>query len=365
MRPAVKHVRPGRGAIAAGRAGRYQAGCPAPLPRGDDAAVDVLGPRSLPTRERSQAALYQEVIEACLGAEDLGYEAFLIAEHHFHEYGAVPDPVVLLATLAAHTRRIRLGPAISALTFRDPIAVAESYALVDLLSGGRLLFGVGSGYLPHEFEGFGIDPAEKRARFDEALMLVERLMRGERVTHAGRFHRLNGVTLNLRPLQQPAPPPYVAILRQEAAYHVGRQGRRIMSIPYATLERFAEVEGLIREFRRGRAEAGLAPESDDAVFVFHCHVAASDEEARANAAAAFDLYVATRLYARRQTYDDILASGLALFGSVDTVAAGLARLQGWGIGHVALLMDFGLMPAALVQRSMRLAAREVIPRLQR
>jgi alkanesulfonate monooxygenase SsuD/methylene tetrahydromethanopterin reductase-like flavin-dependent oxidoreductase (luciferase family) len=317
-----------------------------------------------PAQQRSQAELYRQALAACLLAEELGYEAFLIAEHHFHEYGAAPDPVVLLAALAAQTRRIRLGPAISALSFRNPIAVAESYAMLDLLSDGRLLFGVGSGYLKHEFEGFGIDPAEKRERFDEALLLVERLMRGERVTYAGRFQRLDGVALNVRPVQRPAPPPYVAILRREAAYHVGRQGRRIMSIPYATLERFEEVEGVIGEFRRGRAEAGLAAEDDDAVFAFHCHVAASDDAARASAAEAFDRYVATRLYARRQTYDDIIASGLALFGSVDSVAARLARLQGWGVGHVALLMDFGLLPPALVERSMILAARDVLPRLQ-
>lgn len=184
------------------------------------------------------------------------------------------------------------------------------------------------------------------------------------MTHDGRYHRLDGVALNVRPLQHPAPPPYVAILRQEAAYHVGRQGRRIMSIPYATLQRFDEIEGVIRAFRRGRAEAGLAPEPDDAVFAFHCHVAASDAEARANAAAAFDLYVATRLYARRQTYDDILASGLALFGAAETVAAKLDRLRAWGIGHVALLMDFGLLPSGLVERSMTIAAREVLPRLR-
>jgi alkanesulfonate monooxygenase SsuD/methylene tetrahydromethanopterin reductase-like flavin-dependent oxidoreductase (luciferase family) len=318
-----------------------------------------------PTERRTLPELYDQLIETGQLAEELGYDALLIAEHHFHEYGAVPDPIAMLGVLAARTRRLRLGPAISVLTFRNPIAVAESYAMIDVLSRGRLLLGVGSGYLPHEFAGFGIDPAEKRARFDEALALVERLLRGERVSHAGRFHRLDEVALNIRPLQRPLPPLHVAILRQEAAYHVGRQGRRILSVPYATLERFDEVEGVVREYRRGRAEAGLASGEDAAIFAFHCHVATSDEEARANAAAAFDRYVATRLYARRQTYDDIIASGLGLFGSVETVAAKLARLQAWGVSRVALLVDFGLLEPALVHRSMTLAAQEVLPRLAR
>ena len=234
--------------------------------------------------------------------------------------------------------------------------------MVDLLAGGRLVLGVGSGYLRHEFEGFGIDPAEKRERFDESLMLVLRLLAGERVTHAGRFHRLNGVALNVLPLRPP--PVYVAILRREAAYHVGRKGQRIMSIPYATLDRLAEIEGVVQEFHKGRAEAGLAPEDDDAIFAFHAHVARTDAQARAEAAEAFDLYVATRLYARSQTYDDIIASGLALFGSVETVAEKLLRLHAFGIRHVALLPDFGLMPEPLVQRSMSLVASEVMPRVE-
>ena len=315
-----------------------------------------------PTRERSLGQLYQQLIGHCQLADRLGFACFFVAEHHFHEYGGVPDPAVLLPVLAARTRRIRLGPAVAVLPFRDPIAVAESYAMVDLLAGGRLVLGVGSGYLKHEFEGFGIDPAEKRERFDESLTLILRLLAGERVSQVGRFHELHGVALNAVPRQPP--PIYVAILRREAAYHVGRKGQRIMSIPYATLDRLAEVEGIVQEFHKGRADAGLEPDEDDAIFTFHCHVAHTDAAARAEAAAAFDLYVATRLYAKRQTYDDIIASGLALFGSVETVAAKLVQLHAFGLRHVALLPDFGLMPAHLVRRSLSLVAAEVLPRVQ-
>ena len=317
-----------------------------------------------PQRQRSIAALYDQVIAQCVGAEALGFDSFLVAEHHFHEYGAVPDPVVLLPALALRTTRIRLGPAVAVLPFRNPIEVAESYAMVDLLSHGRLVLGVGSGYLKHEFDGFGIDPAEKRERFDEALAILTRLLSSERVSYDGRFHTLNQVALNVAPVQKPHPPIYVAILRKEAAYHVGRNGHRIMAIPYASADRFADVRWMVEEFRRGRADAGLATSPDDVIFAFHCHVAESDDAARDAASEAFDLYVATRLYARRQTYDDILESGLGLFGSVKTVAAKLAQLQQWDIRHVALLMDFGFMPPDRVHRSMDLVARKVAPRVE-
>src|ERR671939_1828162 len=122
-----------------------------------------------PGRERTLAELYRQVITQAELAEALGYDTFFVAEHHFHEYGAVPNPAVMLAAMAQRTARIRLGSAISILTFHHPLTVAESYAMVDLLSGGRLVMGVGSGYLKHEFAGYRVDPAEKRERFDEHL----------------------------------------------------------------------------------------------------------------------------------------------------------------------------------------------------
>ena len=316
-----------------------------------------------PGRERSVAELYRQLLAQAELAERLRYEAFFIAEHHFHEYGVVPSPPVMLAAMAQRTTRLKLGPAIAVLPFHHPINVAEGYAMVDVLSNGRLVLGVGSGYLKHEFAGYGIDGAEKRERFDEALDVLRRLLAGERVTHEGRFHRLQDVAINVLPVQKPTPPVYVAVLRKEAAYHVGRAGHRIISVPYASVDRFEEVREIVDEYRRGRAEAGSPAGPDDMLFTFHTHVAESDAAARRRAEAPFNLYVETRLYAKRQTYDDIERSGLGLFGAVETVADKLAALYGMGIRHVLMLQNFGLMPPEDVERSMRLAADEVMPRV--
>ncbi len=316
-----------------------------------------------PRHARTLPQLYAEVIEQCEIAERLGYHTFFVAEHHFHEYGAVPNPAVFLTALAQRTQRIRLGSAIAILTFHNPLTVAENYAMVDVLSQGRLTLGVGSGYLKHEFEGYAIDGAEKRERFDENLMILERALSGERVNHAGKFGSYRDVALQVLPLQKPTPPIYIAVLRKEAAYHVGRQGRNILAVPYATVERFDDVAELVAEYRRGYAESGAAGRVD-AIIAFHTHVAASDAEARMRAEAAFNLYVETRLYAKRQTYDDILASGLGLFGSPDTVLEKILRLYEMGIDHVMHLQNFGMMPQAHVLDSMRLTAEEVMPRAE-
>src|SRR6185369_14250144 len=152
-----------------------------------------------PRLARAVPELYAQVMRQCELAESLGYDTFFCAEHHFHEYGVVPDPAVMLSALAQRTRRIRLGSAVCILTFHDPRRVAESYAMVDMMSGGRLVFGVGSGYLAHEFVGFDCEPKDKRERFNENLDLVRRLMAGETLVYDGRFSKSGKALLNVRP----------------------------------------------------------------------------------------------------------------------------------------------------------------------
>lgn len=316
-----------------------------------------------PDRPRRVADVYDAVIGLAEHAETLGYDTFFSAEHHFHEYGVVPNPAVLLSALAQRTTRLRLGSAIATLPFHHPINVAEAYAMVDVLSRGRLVLGVGSGYLKHEFAGYGVDGAEKRERFDESLAILRRLLAGERVTHQGRFHRLDDVQLNVLPVQA-AVPIYVAVLNKDALYHVGRQGNDVMCVPYASVDRLDEVAGMVSAYRQGRREAGLDP-AETGLWTFHTHVAESDAQCRREAEAPFDLYVATRLYAKRQTYDDILKSDLALFGSVERVADKLVRLWEMGIRHVVALQNFGLMPQDRVREAMRLMAGEAMPRALR
>jgi alkanesulfonate monooxygenase SsuD/methylene tetrahydromethanopterin reductase-like flavin-dependent oxidoreductase (luciferase family) len=307
-----------------------------------------------PRLARTVPQLYSQVMYQCALAEALGYDTFFCAEHHFHEYGVVPDPAVMLSALAQRTRHIRLGTAISILTFHDPRRIAETYSMVDLMSGGRLVFGVGSGYLAHEFAGYGIDPKEKRERFNAALDTVKRLMAGETVGKA---------VLNVLPHEGRVPPMYVAILAREGAYHVGKQGDRIFTVPYASCKDFADIGTMLAEFRRGRAEAGFAADDDDHVFTLHTYVSDTDASAKAEGKAAYDLYVDTRLYAKKHVYEDIIANGICLVGSVDTVARKLAQLHEMGIRHVATMHNFGALDPALVQRSMVLFARAVIPQV--
>ena len=314
-----------------------------------------------PALPRTVPQLYRQVMRQAELAEALGYDTFFCAEHHFHEYGVVPDPAVMLAAVAQRTNEIRLGTAISILTFHDPRRIAETYSMLDMMSGGRLVFGVGSGYLVHEFVGYDADPKEKRDRFNENLDIVKRLMGGEALSYKGKFSKSEKVVLNVLPHEGRLPPIYVAVLAREGAYHVGKQGNQLFTVPYASCKDFADIGNLMTEFRKGRTEAGLPAKDDDHVLVLHTYVSESDAAARAECKEAYDLYVRTRLYAKMHVYEDILANGICLFGSVETVIDKMCRLHEMGVRHVSFLGNFGALPAEQVERSMTRFARQVLP----
>ena len=316
-----------------------------------------------PLLTRTIPQLYEQVMRQCERAEELGYDTFFCAEHHFHEYGVVPDPAVMLSALAQRTKKIRLGTAIAILTFHDPRRIAETYSMVDMMSGGRLVFGVGSGYLAHEFVGYDKDPKEKRDRFNENLDIVKRLMAGEALTYEGQFSKSRKAVLNVLPHEGRLPPMYVAVLARDAAYHVGKQKNRIFTVPYASCKDFADIGVMLDEYRKGREAGGLAADDDDHVFTLHTHVAHTDEQAKAQCKAAYDLYVDTRLYAKKHRYEDILENGICLFGSVETVAKKVGQLYAMGIRHVATMHNFGALAPDLVETSMSLFATEVMPRV--
>jgi alkanesulfonate monooxygenase SsuD/methylene tetrahydromethanopterin reductase-like flavin-dependent oxidoreductase (luciferase family) len=314
---------------------------------------------------RTVGEFYREQLEQVEAAEEWGFDSFWIAEHHFHEYGAVPSPPVWLAAAAERTHRLRLGAAVAILPFRNPLHVAEEYAMVDVLSGGRLNFGAGSGYLKHEFEGHGIDPEQKRDRFDEALDIVLRAWRGERVSFEGTYHRVRDVQLNVRPMQWPHPPVWIAILRYEAAPFVARKGFPIMLVPYATTEHLDELRQATARFRQAYLEAGHPAERLDLPVALHTYVTDSRDAAAAEAREAMDRYVRTRLYAKTRPYETLLEKNLIVTGSPEECLRTLRLYRDAGMTHLLAIVNYGGLPHKRVLRSMERLAKEVLPALRR
>ena len=310
------------------------------------------GPRDL-------RQLYSEIIDQAVLADRVGFDTVWLAEHHFVDYGVVPNPAVMLANIAARTGRIKLGPAISLLPFRDPRQVAEDYVMLDQLSGGRAVRGGGSGYVKPEFDGFGIDFEQKHARFAEGLSAVSKLIAGERVVLDGVFSKSGEIKLNVSPIQKI--PVYVAIGRREAAHFVGTQAYSVMFMAYTLCDHINDAAALIADYRRGRKEAGHVAAAGEAAIGMHTHVAATDAEARDGVQEAFDRYCSTRLKARKRPYQDAVNDGVVLFGSPETVADRLVALHRMGVDEFMTLHNFGMIDASLAQSSMKHLTQDVLP----
>ena len=121
---------------------------------------------------KTDEQVFRETLEQVRLAEELGYDSVWLAQHHFSEYGIAGALAVVAAAVARETKRLRIGTAVSILPFQHPIHQAEDWATVDILSGGRLDFGVGRGYQPAEFAGFGVNQNNATDLFIKSIDII-------------------------------------------------------------------------------------------------------------------------------------------------------------------------------------------------
>ena len=181
--------------------------------------------------------------------ESLGYESFWLPESHFTA-GALPDPLMLLAAVAAGTETIQLGTTSYLLPMRNPLLAAEQVAVLDQLSAGRVLLGVGRGYAPAMLRAFDVAPREKRARFEANLDIMMRAWAGEPIAAEGADEPLR---LDPLPVQQPHPPVWVAAFGPKALAQAGRLGLPYLASPMETL---SSLQANYRAHGRAAAEVG-------------------------------------------------------------------------------------------------------------
>jgi alkanesulfonate monooxygenase SsuD/methylene tetrahydromethanopterin reductase-like flavin-dependent oxidoreductase (luciferase family) len=229
---------------------------------------------------RTHAERYAEMFDLIGLAESLGFDTAWLAEIHFGgAFSLLASPLMAVPAIAQRTRRIRIGTAVTLLPLHHPLSCAEQAATADLLSGGRLEFGVGRGSIPTQFHGFRVPVAENRARFDEALEIIRRAWTEERFSYRGTFYQVENLAVVPKPLQRPHPPIRVAVHTAESFAHIGGQGWPIYSGTTTTpLPQLRECMALYRE---RLAAAGHPWRSDQMALMLPVHVGASGEGARA------------------------------------------------------------------------------------
>jgi len=308
---------------------------------------------------------FRDFVESNVLAEALGFHSSFVVEHHFTGFGQISATLNLLTWIGARTTTLRLGTAVLTLPWHNPVLLAEQAATVDLLSGGRLDFGIGQGYRHNEFAGFCIPMEEAEERFEESLAVILKAWTSDAPwSHRGKHWQFEGVVVEPPTAQRPHPPMWMGAGRPASIRKVAAYGYNLL------LDQFAPVDQIGERIALFKAEVQASGRPFDPMSVAvtrSIHVVMSAAE-RAKALEA-------RLAARRRmerlaqrpdgqnrasmmSYADTLeaAEAGALYGTPDEIVAKLQALRDAGAEYV-------LLNSAGGRESLRRFAHEVLPAL--
>ncbi|MBI4242008.1 MAG: LLM class flavin-dependent oxidoreductase [Candidatus Rokubacteria bacterium] len=219
--------------------------------------------------EDSQAARFRDHLEQVRLARSVGFDSVWASQHYLAAPFTYFQPIPTLARVAAEAEGMTLGTGCLLLPLHHPVEVAEQLATLDVICGGRFIFGAGLGYRDVENEAMGQHPKERVGRLVEALEIIERLWTGEPVSYAGTHFTLNQVRISMVPLQRPRPPIWLAANSDAGVRRAARLGDAWLMNPHATL---ATLERQLALFRQARAEAGKPP-AREVPMTKECYVA--------------------------------------------------------------------------------------------
>ena len=311
---------------------------------------------------------FRDYVDTCVEAEALGFDSTFLVEHHFGGLGQASASLDLLAWVAARTTTMRLGTAVIVLPWHDPVLLAERAATLDLMSGGRLDFGVGRGYRHSEFTGFRIPYDEAQARFDESLgVIIKAWTSDARFSHDGNFWQYEDIIVEPPPSQRPHPPIWIAAGKPDSIRSVAAHGCNLLLDQFASTEAVGDRVALFRAECEARGRAFDPMDVAVARNLYVARDAGDAQAALARLAQAHAGMVALSQHpdGRHQSHITAYAGApgateaSALYGTPDRIAAELEALREVGVEHVLLhCEDFS-------RQSIRRFSTRIMPALTR
>ncbi|HVY17972.1 MAG TPA: LLM class flavin-dependent oxidoreductase [Rhodopila sp.] len=318
--------------------------------------------------------LYADRLTLVEAYDQAGFHGYHVAEHHATPLGVAPAPGIWLATVAQRTKRLRFGPLVYLLPLYHPIKLLEEICMLDQISGGRLMLGVGHGISPIELRFYGVDPEQAPAMYAEALEVLLRGMTQPLLTFEGKYYQFRDVPMELAPFQTPHPPLWYGLGRPEA-------------IPWAVAHRVNIVGNLPAKAMRGLTDAYRAEwermGNDPAEMPLmgvgrHVVVAETEREALEIARLGYGkwresflkLWLAHGMMPSPaavfpETFEEAEAQGRAVAGTPDKVSAFLRQVvSDGGLNYLLCRFAFGDIPLDAALHSIRLFSRHVMPALQ-
>jgi alkanesulfonate monooxygenase SsuD/methylene tetrahydromethanopterin reductase-like flavin-dependent oxidoreductase (luciferase family) len=305
---------------------------------------------------------FRDYLDYAVAAENLGFRSSFLVEHHFTGWNQVSATLMLQTALAMRTTTLRLGTAVLVLPWHNPVLLAEQAATLDLISSGRLDFGIGKGYRHNEFAGFRISPEEAEPRFEESVEVMTKAFTSRtRFSHHGKFWQFDDIVVEPPPAQKPHPPFWVAAGSEASIRRAAKRGFNLILDQYASPE---VLKHRIALYRAERLACGFREPARIAV-ARQAYVASgqADADAALQKQAAWN----ARTVAVSRAPDGTAGSHIlsyaatpqgteanALYGTPDEICRTLEILQGAGVEHVILTLLGG-------QEQLRRFAREVMP----
>ena len=336
------------------------------------------------TTPADDARVIQETLDEAKLTDELGFDVIWLAEHHFDGICAYVDPVAFAAALATATKHAKIGFAVAQMALHHPIRMAEQVSLIDHLSKGRLIVGLGRGtaYNIYDYQGFGLDHTEAQARFEEAEAIMFQAWKGEAFEHHGKFFDLKLPAFRPIPYTKPHPPVIRAAATEHGMLDIARRGQPFMMNVQSnetTAQRMELYRATLRSL--GLDEAAIAAKADACWAWRNVFVAETDAEAERIAVPAFHAMHEHRVAMRQKIYDEQGASILPMpkpgdaaparmvlehslvCGSPATVAEKLSAVGKTGIGGLIMQFRLGEMSYEDTARSLTLFRDKVRPHL--
>ena len=321
-----------------------------------------------------------DIVNEAIYADEIGMHSAWIGEHHFSTLGVLSCPDLALAYIAARTKTIRLAPAVTVLPLHHPIRVAEQWASLDLLSGGRVDFAAGRGYDRREYEPLGADFDDNQSVFEEGMEIVRRLWDATGpISFKGKHYSFDGVAITPRPLQSPLP-AYVASFSSPSIELAARLGCGLIVAPFAAALSYGGLKQVADLYKATCAKHGTQPGRLMCSYFIHFADNAEQEAAArarqiryyrecvipafpgdpATAPPSYRYFIGMVERLQKVRPED-LGENSVLIGSSPRIAEVLGKVRDAGFDEVILYFNVGLKPHAQVKEEMARFMTDVAP----
>ncbi|MBI3435386.1 MAG: LLM class flavin-dependent oxidoreductase [Proteobacteria bacterium] len=329
---------------------------------------------------RTPNQFVSDIVAQAIYADEIGMHSAWIGEHHFNSLGVLSCPDLVLAYIAARTRRIKLAPAVTVLPLHNPIRVAEQWATLDLISGGRVVWAAGRGYDRREYAPFHVSFDDNQGIFEEGMEIVRKLWEADgRISHHGKHYSFDDVRITPKPIQRPIP-TYIGSFSKPSIELAARLGCGLLVAPFAAAMSYGGLKQVADLYHETCAKHGQTPGKLMCSYFTHLADTKAQEDAQRarqvryykecvipalpgdpKTAPPSYRYFVDMVERLNKVRPEDLTENSVLIGTPARITETLKKVEAAGFSEVILYFNVGLKPHAQVKDEMARFMADVAP----